>query len=480
MRLGLAWALAAMVVAACSGEGENVRGLDEWASPWAEIRVDEQEGWDSPPTFHSGAEDMESVSGDWFEEGGGVEDSTGYATCKAHSDCASGWCLVGQEGGMCALECEDARCEGGSLCEKVSLSGVDAMWVCVPDRTAYCRPCWSDTECPEPGSVCVDEGGTLGRYCSRRCDELQTCPRGFGCQGGVCRAKGGECDCLGDAAYQGLTTPCLRKGVWGECSGVRQCGPGGLTQCSALEAGQDLCDGLDNDCDGKTDEGVQEESCVRGNELGYCVGRLLCVDGKQACDAPEAVVEACDGLDNDCDEDVDEAGAVGCMVVHRDGDGDGFGGVEADCLCSVGGGWVPNGLDCDDTRPEIRPGADEECDGADNNCDGQVDEVCDADGDGFCAGEGTMLGTVWCPEPLSDCNDLDPLANPHAEERCNGVDDDCDKQVDEECDKDLDGYCGKPALVWGPGLVCQYQAPDCREDTKEVYPGAPEVCNARD
>jgi len=97
-----------------------------------------------------------------------------------------------------------------------------------------------------------------------------------------------------------------------------------------------------------------------------------------------------------------------------DGDMDGYG----DVACG--------GYDCDDTNPDINPG-EEICDnGIDDDCDGLVDlldpDCCDdADGDGFT--DPTCGGT--------DCDDTDPEVYPGAEETCyNGIDDDCDELID--------------------------------------------------
>ncbi|MCP4122421.1 MAG: hypothetical protein GY751_11760, partial [Bacteroidetes bacterium] len=89
------------------------------------------------------------------------------------------------------------------------------------------------------------------------------------------------------------------------------------------------------------------------------------------------------------------------------------------------------GSDCDDTNPNIYPGATEICDGVDNDCDGSVDEGFDGDGDGY-----TTCG--------GDCNDGDDSTNPGATEICDGVDNDCDGQIDEG------SVCNQP-----PVAVCQ-------------------------
>ena len=84
------------------------------------------------------------------------------------------------------------------------------------------------------------------------------------------------------------------------------------------------------------------------------------------------VVEICDGLDNDCDGDVDEDVKI---TFYVDADSDGFGNVSITTEeCSLPDGFVSNGEDCDDTREDIYPLSIEICDGLDNDCNGDIDE----------------------------------------------------------------------------------------------------------
>ncbi|MFZ5477193.1 MAG: putative metal-binding motif-containing protein, partial [Myxococcota bacterium] len=97
-------------------------------------------------------------------------------------------------------------------------------------------------------------------------------------------------------------------------------------------------------------------------------------------------VEACDGVDQDCDGAVDDGVTT---TVYADADGDGVGAGDALGACTVDPGYAIVDGDCDDADATVFPGAQEVCDGVDSDCDGGVDEdgqtlwFTDADGDGY-------------------------------------------------------------------------------------------------
>ena len=152
-------------------------------------------------------------------------------------------------------------------------------------------------------------------------------------------------------------------------------------------------------------------------------------------------------------------------------DGDGYG-DPANPVC-----LFPQ-WDCDDTDPTISPGAEEICDnGIDDDCDGLIDysdpdcPCIDIDGDGY----GDPANPA-CLFPQWDCDDTDPDVYPGAIEICeNGIDDDCDGLVDEleDCCKDMDGDgYGDPA-----NPACLFSQWDCDDTDPDVYPGAEEICD---
>lgn len=225
--------------------------------------------------------------------------------------------------------------------------------------------------------------------------------------------------------------------------------------------GCELCDGKDNDCDGEVDESCgppswrdQDGDGFGNPDLSACGPTIPpgYVDNFDDCDDNEPTIypgapETCDGLDNDCDGEIDEGAAA---TWYRDADYDGYGDpndtVES---CDPVDGYVENGLDCDDQNPDINPERDELCDGVDNDCDGEVDEelgvwwYVDADQDGYgvshpnldrylCPGVIPQPAELWVTNAL-DCDEMDPAVNPGAVEVWNFRDDDCDGLVDEDC-----------------------------------------------
>jgi hypothetical protein len=172
--------------------------------------------------------------------------------------------------------------------------------------------------------------------------------------------------------------------------------------------------------------------------------------------------EVCDGIDNNCDGQVDEGVTIS---YYRDADGDTFGDVSLSSkACAAPEGYVTDSTDCNDEDKAIYPGALEICDGKDNNCDGQVDEgvgtlwYSDADNDGF---GNSAQSVTSCNQPegyVSNNTDNCPSVS-----NINQLDSDGDKQGD-ACDNDDDG----------DGIA---DTQDCKPLNSAIYPGAPELCN---
>jgi len=170
----------------------------------------------------------------------------------------------------------------------------------------------------------------------------------------------------------------------------------------------------DADEDGYGDPQATTTACQRPE--GHVANAEDCDDDDDQI-LPGAV-ETCDGIDNDCDGQTDEYDDRREPTGHLDLDGDGRGTLLYPTYdCVLPDGYVTSGDDCDDADAQTHPGAPERCDGVDNDCDGLADEQPDGDLDGYlasaCGGD--------------DCDDEDAEVNPGAEEVCDdGVDNDCD------------------------------------------------------
>jgi len=137
----------------------------------------------------------------------------------------------------------------------------------------------------------------------------------------------------------------------------------------------EICDGIDNNCNGRIDEGFGlGAECEVGVGACYREGVMVCSGGVAVCNAVAGTPtpEVCDGIDNNCDGQIDEGVKT---TYYRDGDGDGYGNAAITTqACSAPAGFVANSLDCDDNNTSVHPGATEILDGIDNNCNGQIDE----------------------------------------------------------------------------------------------------------
>ena len=177
-------------------------------------------------------------------------------------------------------------------------------------------------------------------------------------------------------------------------------------------------------------------------------GYNTCPNGGIDCDDQNTMVyptadEICDGLDNNCDNQVDE----GLSHTHYlDDDGDGFGdyleGICVDPSMIAPDNYVEDNTDCDDSNVQKHPLISEICDDIDNNCDGQIDEgvkiilYYDSDGDGYGSNNNKYEECEPPTDPnyieeSGDCDDDESLVNPQAAEICDGgIDNNCDGIAD--------------------------------------------------
>ena len=186
-------------------------------------------------------------------------------------------------------------------------------------------------------------------------------------EGEVCDGADNDCDGGIDESFPEEGNVC-NDGLLGNCqAGVFGCSAGSLECVGAVFPEPEACDGLDNDCDGQTDEGNPGGggACVTGL-FGACeAGTTICSSGVLICQANvEPQAESCDGSDNDCDGQTDEGnpGGGGACVTGLEG------------VCSAGTLSCSGGTLVCGQNIQAQP---ETCgDGLDNDCNGVVDNGC--------------------------------------------------------------------------------------------------------
>jgi len=360
----------------------------------------------------------------------GVCAGTSYS-CDDGNPCTDDSC---DGSGGCAFSNNAAQCNDGDACTSGDVCGAG---VCAGDSYSC-----DDGSTPIPG--CGEQPECASNL---ECDDANVCNGSESCIDGTCIAgspldcdDGDECTTEScDPATGCVSTPIPGCGEQPECeerdtqscttglpgiceAGSQLCGADGhWGDCKGNEQpGKETCDGVDNDCDSSIDEDLGTITCGAGVcqvTVDLCVGGQVC-----ECEPGEPGEEICgDGLDNDCDGEVDEGcecapGKTQSCYAGPTGT-EGVGCCKAGTqTCDVNGQWG----DCmDDVSP-----SDEVCDDLDNDCDGSVDE-----------GLGTITcGVGECEVTVDACvggEEQECVPGQPANEMCDGLDNDCDGKIDE-------------------------------------------------
>ena len=239
--------------------------------------------------------------------------------CDTNDDCASGYCIDNGSQHLCTARCADERdCVSPLVCKRADGHDAESPLICAPATDSLCHPCTQDSDCGAYGDLCLT--GKNGAACGRDCSADGSCPTDFSCQaqtGSDGKVFGKQCvpnkqSCACNDATAGQTRPCVSSNAFGTCRGSETCNPDtGFVGCTAAVASAEVCDGLDNNCNGAIDEQPDHperplaQAC--GNGHAPCVGVETCSNGVFAgCTAALPQAETCNGIDDNCDGLIDE------------------------------------------------------------------------------------------------------------------------------------------------------------------------------
>jgi hypothetical protein len=381
---------------------------------------------------------------------------------------------------------------------------------CVPSGAEICDGKDNDCDGTIDNGTLPGVGDTCGSNIGECTVGTKACVAGvLKCSGvaaapEVCDNKDNDCNGTVDNGDPGGGGSCGSN--IGECvAGTNRCVNGAVTCIGSIGtpgAVADTCDGKDNDCDGMVDESLTNLGSCGVTAVGECsLGVLMCTGGAPVCIGDVGpTFELCDNLDQDCDgnnsngfnltADARNCGSCGnvCSAMF----------ATSSCVnsqCAIGA--------CDQNHYNINnnvadgceyscqfAGPVEACNGADDNCNGTVDENLVAPN--ICRNVGACAGTTATCRGVGgwDCVygstvSVDAMGDIIPETECDGIDNDCDGRIDEG-DADKGTACGDTMLgvcrstgvrVCDPGdknapTICQITVPGATASA--------EICDNKD
>lgn len=308
----------------------------------------------------------------------------------------------------------------------------------------------------------------------------------------ICNGIDDDCDGLVDEGFPNVGEQCSFERDGETIIGLQTCSlnGGGVVCKDTAGISREVCDGLDNDMDGQIDEEINEEEracpvgscrrvalfwCENGIELNTCQGE----EGAEGTEIPDL----CDGIDNDCDGQFDENHVEEATECEND---------DEDMLCAlVGSIQCIDGQEIDSCQT-LKTMRGEACDGEDNDCDGLIDElpgmaydssvenvdrIGEPCNEGICRAhyrylclDGTPL--VYCTDNDTYRPDqpdrFDPVIANIKHDWCGGGDEDCDGFTDEDSRPHFTECLDDPNRI-GVYVCDQFSTPSDTEEDTEVF-----------
>jgi Notch 1 len=370
-------------------------------------------------------------------------------------------------GGSCGSDI--GECEFGTY---VCNDGVIECEGDTPPSSELCDGLDNDCDGTDDNSP-IDEGDVCGTSAGTCSPGTTICMSGnLECQGEtgpsseICDGYDNDCDGTNDNNLIDDGSPCGSD--TGECQmGVTQCSSGSLVCQGSIGSTAEICDGLDNDCNGTDDNDPIDVGSNCGVDTGECQsGITVCTSGSISCSGSVGpVVEICDNLDNDCDGISDNNPSDAGAACGTD-TGECISGVET---CISGAITCAGAIS---STPEV-------CDNLDNDCDGTTDNNLTDDGGECGTDTGECQSGFWlCSGGALTCTG----AMGPSPEICDNLDNDCNGITD-DAPVDVGTVCGSDVGICNPGLtICVDGTPLCLNETvpeEEICDGLDNDCNGQ-